>query len=62
MSNAYKEIMRILSGVEAERGIPPGLLKEIYDKESDVAYLRSREGIYGDLAEMVSSAVEAREA
>ena len=62
MSNAYKEIMRILSEVEAERGIPPGTLKEIYDMEADVAYLRSREGIHGDLAEIVSSAAEAREA
>ena len=62
VSNAYKEIMRILSEVEGEKGIPPGLLKEIYDMEADVVYLRSREGIYGDLAEAVSGAAEAREA
>ena len=58
MSSAFKEIVRILSEVEAKRGIPTGLLKEIYDKEADVVYLRSREGIHGDLAEMVSNAAE----
>ena len=54
--------MRILSEVEAEKGIPAGVLKEIYDKETDVAHLRSREGIQGDLSELVSAAAESKEA
>ena len=62
MSSAYKEIMRILSEVEAEKGIPGGILKKIYDKEADVAYLRSREGIHGELTELVSAAAESKEA
>lgn len=61
MSSPYKEIIRILSDVEAEKGIPAGLLKKIYDKESDVSYLRSREVIYGDLLEIISNAAETQE-
>ena len=61
MSSPYKEIIRILSDVEAEKGIPTGLLKKIYDKESDVSYLRSREVIYGDLLEIISNAAETQE-
>lgn len=61
MSSPYKEIIRILSDVEAEKGIPAGLLKKIYDRESDVSYLRSREVIYGDLLEIISNAAETQE-
>lgn len=54
--DAYEEIVAILADVERDRGIRPGLLKEIYDKEAGVVYLRSRERIHGDLTEMVSDA------
>lgn len=56
--DAYEEIVAILADVERDRGIRPGLLKEIYDKEAGVVYLRSRERIHGDLAEMVSDAAD----
>ena len=56
--DAYEEIVAILADVEKEKGIRPGLLKEIYDKEAGVVYLRSRERIHGDLTEMVSDAAD----
>lgn len=58
--DAYEEIMNILAGVEKRRGMQAGLLKKIYDKESSVVYLRSRELIYGDLREIVFNASERR--
>lgn len=54
MQDPYEEIMAILADVEKDVGIRSGLLKKIYDKEAGVVYLRSRERIHGDLADMVS--------
>ena len=56
VQDPYEEIVAILTDVEKDAGIRPGLLKKIYDKEAGVVYLRSRERIHGDLAEMVSDA------
>lgn len=61
MRDAYEEIMAILSDVERDNGMQAGLLKRIYDKEAGVAYLRSRERIYGDLRELVSNAAGKQE-
>lgn len=54
MQDPYEEIMAILADVEKDVGIRSGLLKKIYDKEAGVVYLRSRERIHGDLADMVA--------
>lgn len=62
MQGAYDEIVTILSDVERDMGIRPGLLKKIYDKEAGVVYLRSRERIYGDLREWVFDAAIVQEA
>lgn len=54
VQDPYEEIVAILTDVEKDAGMRPGLLKKIYDKEAGVVYLRSRERIHGDLADMVS--------
>ena len=56
VQDPYEEIVAILTDVEKDAKIRPGLLKRIYDKEAGVVYLRSRERIHGNLAEMVSDA------
>ena len=56
VQDPYEEIVAILTDVEKGAGMRPGLLKKIYDKEAGVVYLRSRERIHGELAELVSDA------
>lgn len=56
MPSAREEITSILSEVEEGGAVPPGILKKIYDIESDIVHLRSRERIYTDLREIVSDA------
>jgi len=56
VQDPYEEIVAILTDVEKDAGIRPGLLKKIYDKEAGVVYLRSRKRIHGDLAELVADA------
>lgn len=56
VQDPYEEIVAILTDVEKDAGIRPGLLKKIYDKEAGVVYLRSRKRIHGDLAEIVFDA------
>ena len=56
VQDPYEEIVAILTDVEQGAGMRPGLLKKIYDKEAGVVYLRSRERIHGELAELVSDA------
>ena len=58
MSTAYDEIIRILSGIEEDDGLPTGTLKKIYDIERNVVHLLHREQTHTDLHNVVANTAD----
>lgn len=57
MSTAYEEILNILHSVEKEKGISNGLLKKIYELESDVIHLRTRNQLCEELETIIAKEI-----
>ena len=58
MASPYDEILQILSTIESKKGLPKGMLKEIYDMEMDVVHFRTRTLIHNSLQRTISIAAE----
>ena len=58
MTDAYKEILKILADVEVENDLPAGTLKKIYEIEKGILHLGSRGQIYDTLQGIVSHTIE----